>query len=109
MIYCFDLDNTICITRDKDYMSSTPDLYVIQSINRLHDGGHIIKIFTARGMGQYTGDIHKVYNVHFLRTKNQLDSWNVRYHELILCHKVYFQLQVFLHNMVSPRFVLPMI
>jgi capsule biosynthesis phosphatase len=84
MIYCFDLDNTICITRDKDYMSSTPDLYVIESINRLHDEGHVIKIFTARGMGQYTGDIHKVYNVHFLRTKNQLDSWNVKYHELIL-------------------------
>lgn len=84
MTYCFDLDNTICTTDNKDYNSSIPDLYVIESINRLYSEGHTIKIFTARGMGRYNGDIHKVYNVHYIHAKNQLDSWNVKYHELIL-------------------------
>jgi glycerol-3-phosphate cytidylyltransferase len=84
MIYCFDLDNTICKTIDKDYSNALPDLYVINSINQLYDSGNQIKIFTARGMGQFNGNIHKVYDYHYMATKMQLEAWNVKHHELIL-------------------------
>ena len=50
MIYCFDLDNTICATpSSKKYEESVPYRPVINKINRLKTRGFYIKIFTARG------------------------------------------------------------
>ena len=75
LTYCFDLDNTLCVTIGTEYESSQPINSRIQIVNKLFDSGHTIKIFTARGSG--TGlDWTKV-------TKSQLQSWGVRYHELL--------------------------
>ena len=52
MIYCFDLDNTICATpSSKNYEESVPYRSVINKINRFKTRGFYIKIFTARGSG----------------------------------------------------------
>ena len=75
MIYCFDLDNTLCLTVEGDYANSQPIIDRIKKVNLLFNEGHTIKIFTARG--SKTGlDWTEL-------TKTQLDKWNVLHHELI--------------------------
>jgi hypothetical protein len=74
MIYCFDLDGTLCTNTDGDYESAVPFLDRINKVNELYDDGHTIKVETARGSG--TGiDWREV-------TENQLKDWGVKYHEL---------------------------
>lgn len=77
MIYCFDLDGTICTTvEDSQYESARPFPHMIDAINRLHDEGHVIKVMTARGA---------VSRVDYTDlTRRQLQEWGLRYHELIM-------------------------
>jgi len=76
MIYCFDLDNTICATpASKKYAEAVPYRSVIEHINLLYKEGHTIKIFTARGSGSGK-DWHAL-------TVEQLSHWGVKYNELI--------------------------
>ena len=43
MIYCFDLDGTICTSVKKSqYELAKPDNVVVNEINRLYDEGHKI-------------------------------------------------------------------
>jgi len=75
MIYCFDLDGTLCSAReDMQYHLAQPYWDRIAVVNRLSVAGHYIVIDTARGSG--TGDDW------FLVTKRQLDNWGLRYNEL---------------------------
>ena len=74
MIYCFDVDGTICDeTCDFGYEYAQPRQEMVDAINRLYDEGHTIKIFTARG--QATGIDWEQF------TKEQLAEWGVKYHE----------------------------
>ena len=57
MIFCFDIDNTICKTKGKNYKNAKPHKDVVKIINKLYDNGHIIKIFTARFMGRNNDNI----------------------------------------------------
>jgi len=74
MIYCFDLDGTLCTNTEGDYESASPFLDRIKVVNQLYDEGHRIKIETARGSS--TG-----INWNLV-TENQLKEWGVKYHEL---------------------------
>lgn len=77
MIYCFDLDGTICTSVEKSqYEKAQPDLVVVNEINRLYDEGNTIKIMTARGCVSGVD--------HTLLTKRQLNDWGVKYHELLM-------------------------
>ncbi len=74
MIFCFDLDGTLCTNTNGDYKKAQPILDRIKKLNYLYDSGNTIKIDTARG--KTTGiDWTEV-------TKNQLNEWGVKYHEL---------------------------
>ena len=80
MNYCFDLDGTICDTplRKSDnkpgYLESTPFPFMVEQVNRLYDDGHKIIIMTARGRGS---------GIDWTQlTREQLDRWGVKYHEL---------------------------
>ena len=76
MIYCFDIDGTLCTRTDGDYALAEPIWDRIAVVNALHAAGHVIKLFTARG--STTGiDWRDV-------TERQLLAWNVRYHVLIM-------------------------
>ena len=82
MKYVFDIDGTICNNTYGKYEEPYADR--IARINSLFDRGNKIVFFTARGMGS-TGDdrtlaIEKYYEFTF----NQLVSWGVNFHELIL-------------------------
>ncbi len=78
MRYCFDIDGTICITPYKDgspdYINSKPLPIMIKLINNLYDQGNYIIFQTARGKSSGI-DWTEV-------TKNQLNTWGFKYHEL---------------------------
>lgn len=76
MIYCFDIDGTLCNDTHGDYLWATPNLEVISKLNKLFDDGHTIIFHTARGA---TAGID-----WFELTKKQLKSWNVKYHRLVM-------------------------
>ena len=80
MIYCFDLDGTLCTkVNNSKYQEAIPDTLVINYINNLYNNGNIIKIMTARG---------SVSGIDYTDlTKSQLQSWGVLYNELIMNKK----------------------
>ena len=86
MIYCFDLDNTLCSNTNGDYDNSNPILSRIEVVNDLYDKGHTIIIDTARG--SVTGIDW------FETTKNQLDLWGVKYHKLYVGRKLHYDIIV---------------
>lgn len=95
-VFVFDIDDTI-ITRpmglnylglDK-YLQCIPMLDNIKIVNDLYDSGHKIILYTARGMSVLNGDIEAVYDKLYNLTVQQLNQFNVKYHELFL-GKLYY-------------------
>mgnify|MGYP003636356991 FL=1 len=74
MIYCFDLDGTLCSTPDESYKDAEPHMDRIYYVNSLFEKGHTIIIETARGT--MTGIDW------FCVTKNQLSEWGLKYTQL---------------------------
>lgn len=74
MIYCFDIDNTICRTNGSDYINSQPIQERIDFINRLYDFGHTVILMTARGSN--SGKDHSEFTIQ------QLKDWGCEYNEL---------------------------
>jgi hypothetical protein len=74
VIYCFDIDGTLCTNTWGDYLNAEPFQDVISQVNRLYSLGHRIILYTARGAT--TGiDWHK-------DTARQMADWKVQYHSL---------------------------
>ncbi|MBG17586.1 MAG: hypothetical protein CMB77_04460 [Euryarchaeota archaeon] len=87
MIYCFDIDGTICtLTFNSSYEKAQPFPEMLKKINSLYDEGHRIIFFTARGC---TSGID-----HTDLTLRQLEEWGVKYHELIMNRKPHYDLLV---------------
>ena len=86
----FDLDGvigTIVDGNDKPeirYPKAQPNKNMIKIVNNLYDKGNYIIVYTARGMNTYNGDASLVNEKLFELTKNQLESWGVKHHELVL-------------------------
>lgn len=87
-VYVIDIDGTICdkpeCREDGGYESSIPKIDRIEKINQLYDSGNIIKYFTARGMGRSGDNPEQAIEMFYEITKNQLNSWGCKYHQLIL-------------------------
>ncbi len=77
MIFCFDIDGTICSTvYDGDYTKAKPFHDRILKINKLYEDGNTIIFNTARGF---------VTKINWTQeTRDQLKEWGVKYHELHL-------------------------
>jgi hydroxymethylpyrimidine pyrophosphatase-like HAD family hydrolase len=85
MTYVVDIDGTICEKApENDYTKALPFLDRIEAINQLHDNGHTIIYFTARGMGRHNNDASKAIEQFYDLTKDQLSSWGAKYHTLML-------------------------
>ena len=90
MRYCVDIDGTICTpTIGRDYHKAEPWQDRIKVLNKLYEEGNHIIYFTARAMGRFSGHSHyiaseKAKEVLFDLTKQQLNDWGVKYHELIM-------------------------
>ena len=74
MVYCFDLDGTLCNTDGNNYKDSTPKKERIEIVNTLYDEGHTVLIDTARGCVSGKN--------YFFFTMEQLKSWGVKFHTL---------------------------
>ena len=77
MIYCFDIDGTLCSTvHNGNYHDAIPIFKRISHVNFLYNHGNHIIIFTARG--STTG-------INWRKaTVAQLHDWGLLYHQLIL-------------------------
>lgn len=87
MRYVVDIDGTICDPGDTDatrYTDATPIRSRIDKINKLYDDGHYIVYLTARGMGRFNNSRMHAHREFYEFTKNQLNAWRCKYHELHL-------------------------
>ena len=87
----FDLDDVICWrpTGYEDlgpfkYDYCKPILETIDLVNSFYDEGYKIVIYTARGMSQYNGNVAEIYSNLYTRTIEQLNSWGLKYHSLVM-------------------------
>ena len=84
-----DIDETICFYDGVDrlgYKNAIPNEKNKAKINKLYDEGHTITYYTARGA------VSKID--YFNLTKNQLDSWNCKYHNLSVGEKPDYDLLI---------------
>lgn len=81
LVYCFDLDGTLCSQTGGKYDNAIPFINAIKAVNKLYDQGHTIIIDTARGSTSKI-DWTDV-------TKKQLNSWGLKYHELRVGLKIH--------------------
>ena len=50
---CFDLDNTICVTKNNLYKKSKPIKQAIEIVNKLYNEGNIIRSVSFENMPIY--------------------------------------------------------
>lgn len=87
----FDLDDVLCYRPDgydhlgpEKYDYCEPFILNIDLVNSLYDDGYKIVIYTARGMTQFKGNIVDIYSYLYDKTKQQLSSWGLKYHQLVM-------------------------
>jgi hypothetical protein len=76
VIYCFDIDGTLCTNTDGEYDKAEPFPEVIAHVNQLFAEGHQILLYTARGAT--TGIDWRDTTVR------QMQDWKVSYHQLFM-------------------------
>lgn len=81
MIYCFDLDNTLCKTKGNDYEHAKPIWKHIKMVNKLYEQGNRIIIWTGRG--SVSGIDWEEY------TKTQLRKWGLKFQQLLMGKPTY--------------------
>jgi len=86
MIYCFDLDGTLCTNTDGKYKEAAPFQDRIDIVNELYEKGNTIIIDTARGCT--TGKDWSGFTI------NQLAEWGVKYSTLYTGTKVHADIYV---------------
>lgn len=86
---CFDIDGVICNNTWGDYDNAIPNLKSIKKINHLFEMNNYIMLFTSRYFTTLNGDRDKIYNTYYKKTYDQMKSWNLNFHELILCKPEY--------------------
>src|SRR5262249_1703312 len=74
LVYCFDIDGTLCTNTWGKYENARPLYEMIRQVNALYDHGHRSILFTARGTAPGI-DWRAV-------TEAQMRGWGVQYHEL---------------------------
>jgi len=74
MIYCFDIDGTIC-TKASHYKFAKPIQPMIDRINKLYENGNTIILSTARGKGSGV-DYEEL-------TRQQIFKWKVKHNEIL--------------------------
>ena len=83
LIFCFDIDNTLCVSHGNNYKKSVPIKKNIWLVNLLMKNGHYIKLFTSRYMGRNNENKFLAKKQSYNFTKKQLKKWKVNYHKLI--------------------------
>ena len=97
-IIAFDMDDVLCYRTSENggvekYKTCLPLQDMIDTVNKCYENGMYIKIYTARGMSTFAGDVSKVYSELYELTKQQLVNWGVKHHELVM-GKIHFDLLI---------------
>lgn len=79
----FDIDDTICNNKNRDYENAIPFKDVIKKINNLHKQGAKITLYTSRGMVSCNGDIDKIIKKNKAILEKWLEKNKVEYDELV--------------------------
>lgn len=82
--FVIDIDHTICIAEKKedgsyDYENAIPNVDMIKHINKLHEKGNHIILFTARGMRTFEGDVNELKLYHMPILNKWLEENHVKY------------------------------
>jgi len=81
MLYRIDIDGTICEETNGEYHFAKPWPDAIAKVNALHDAGHQVIYWTARGAT--TGIDWQDF------TENQLKAWGCRF-DAVECNKPHY-------------------
>ena len=82
-VLVFDIDDTISIHKNRDYVNAIPIQPVIDKLNELHDRGYYIKLFTGRGQLSCKGNLALIIERNQAVLEDWLKRHNVKYDELI--------------------------
>lgn len=99
----FDLDDVICFRDEtlpvekkigpEKYEGCYPNPDKIEIINNCYDAGYIIVLYTARGMGQFNGNVKRCEKELTPVTIKHLKEWGVKFHQIVF-GKIHFDLLV---------------
>lgn len=78
-----DVDNTICIHTNRDYVNAAPIQPVIDKVNALYDRGVDICLYTSRGQNSCKGDLALIIERNEAVLVDWLKRHGVKYNELI--------------------------
>ncbi len=97
-IIAFDLDDVLCYRTSEDgkvdkYNSCKPIEPMIKIVNECYDDGNTVIVYTARGMSGFEGNINDIYSNLYQLTLNQLNSWGVKFHQLVM-GKIHYDLLI---------------
>ncbi len=79
----FDIDDVICVHKNRDYPNAEPVIEVIDKLNRLKQQGYYIKLYTARGQNSCHGDLALIKERNEAVLAEWLNRHGVQYDELI--------------------------
>ncbi|WP_394261568.1 HAD-IIIC family phosphatase [Moraxella boevrei] len=80
----FDLDDTICTTKNGDYKNSIPNNDLIKKMQEYHKQGFEIVISTSRNMRSYEGNLGKINKNTLPIIIEWLDKHDVPYDEIYM-------------------------
>ena len=81
-----DIDDTLCVVKNRDFINATPIQKVIDKVNEFYDKGYEIVISTARGQNSCNTP-EEMQEKYFKVTKEWLDKAGVKYHKLEIGYK----------------------
>lgn len=81
--FVFDIDDTICNNKNRDYENAIPFKDVIKKINKLHKEGAKITLYTSRGMVSCNGDLDKIIKKNKVILEKWLEKNKVEYDQLM--------------------------
>jgi hydroxymethylpyrimidine pyrophosphatase-like HAD family hydrolase len=81
-----DIDGTICNTVEGRYDTASPIPENIKKINRLHEQGHHITYYSARGQRSQTD--------YTALTLSQLKTWGCKFDNIVMNHKPDYDLMI---------------
>jgi hypothetical protein len=67
-----------------DYGNAGPLPFGIEQVNKLHDMGYIIVLYTARYGDRESGNIHKQYERGYREWTDWLEKYGVKYHHAFM-------------------------
>ena len=78
----FDIDNTLCYTKNGDYKNADPDIAMIDKLRDYHNQGFTIVLHTSRNMRTYSGNVGEINKNTLPTIIDWLAEHNVPYDEI---------------------------